>query len=216
MQESIEERRRDLYTAVGIALSRWNRVEWSLCNLFSTCISADFSGASSRAYWAVLSFDAKLKMVDAAMRARCSSLPRFLSQWNKINNRLSTQNRVRNKIAHGTVMHFSWEASDDGFEDEDVCLAPYFYALRSSVRPPVRRSADIRPIDRMYAADIMRCEKAFCVTHTRIDNLQDAFFASERLPKLQASLVKLKESGPSRASDRIAEAPALQPRPSRE
>src|SRR5688572_11665193 len=83
MAETIEERHRNLYTAVGIALSRWNKVEWELAGLFSLCVAFQPDVSLRYAYWSVLAFDAKLKMSDAVIRRRFRYLPEYLSQWTK-------------------------------------------------------------------------------------------------------------------------------------
>jgi hypothetical protein len=188
MPETIEERTHDLYTAVGYALSRWSAVEWELCNLFVRCMTAMISDAPvSQAFWAVLAFEAKLKMAHAVISRRCKDKPDYLSQWTTIHNRLTAQSKKRNKIAHGTVMQWEWEAS--GVTKIDVFLAPYFYSMRSMPMPKPGEfdTFDSRPTDRMYVPDIMRNAKGFCVTRERIDRLVQQFFQTEILPKLPRS-----------------------------
>ena len=76
----------------------------------------------TKAYWAVVSFEARQKMVDAAMRAAFQYKPRFLAEWDTLNNRLVAKNKVRNKIAHGSVVK-----SIQG-TTEKLAFVPYFYA----------------------------------------------------------------------------------------
>lgn len=177
----------EAHSAVGKALSRWNRVEWGLSNLFSTCIRARLDPHASAAFWAVLAFEAKHKMVDATLREIFVDNSPHLPEWNKISNRLVAQNRSRNKIAHGSVLSFHW-TDTAGKLQEDAALAPYFYSMKS-IKELVRLQGvpltDVRPLDRMSYQDIMRCEKAFCVTEQRLANLKERFWRLERRPKHQ-------------------------------
>jgi hypothetical protein len=141
----------------------------------------------SQAFWAVLAFEAKLKMARAVISRRFKDKPDYLSQWTTIHNRLTKQSKKRNEIAHGTVMECEWETN--GETKTDVFLAPYFYSMRSMPmpKPGEFESFDSRPTDRLYAPDIMRYAKGFCVTRERIDRLAQQFFEAEILPKLPRS-----------------------------
>ncbi|MEI9418091.1 hypothetical protein [Mesorhizobium sp. Cs1321R2N1] len=91
--------------AVGRAVMTWGYVEWLHSELFQQVATGQAGNQPLvRAYWAIVSFEGKHKMVDAAMREALSKHPGFLARWINISNRLQRKSRVRNKLAHGTLV----------------------------------------------------------------------------------------------------------------
>ena len=113
----------DFTKMVGEILTIWGQVEYAHCALFQVA-AAGVHGNSAiyRAYWAITAFEAKQKMVDAALRDAFEKHAEYLAIWNNLNNRLIAKNRVRNKVAHGTVVPI---LDDKGIRE--VSFAPYFW-----------------------------------------------------------------------------------------
>ena len=96
-----------LYLYVGKALSRWNLIENSLGSLLFYAIvddPDDIAGPTLSAYWAVVSMEARLKMVDAALRQSFIMAPELLKEWGALHKKISDRISSRIEIAHGTVI----------------------------------------------------------------------------------------------------------------
>src|SRR5262249_43556713 len=81
-------------------------------------------------------FDARQKMADAALREAFREHPDYLSKWNNINNRLTTKNRTRNKIAHGSVVRRAQRGGK-----QDATFVPFFHSrIVENINPQTGRS----------------------------------------------------------------------------
>jgi hypothetical protein len=60
-----EEKLRNIYFAVGFAMTQWQHVEQALTQLFLILLKAQNAGAASAAFASVLGFRSKLNMVGA-------------------------------------------------------------------------------------------------------------------------------------------------------
>lgn len=126
----LQEQAEKLYLAVGMALSAWNSVEWALSRLFAQSLSpktfnpSTSSSVSEAAYWAIASVEARIKMVDVAMTEAYFADPEIKSTWANICDRVNRGRRVRNKIAHGTVVQ-----KNLGQPDGSVKKMVYFSAF---------------------------------------------------------------------------------------
>lgn len=97
----------EMYVAFGKALATWAYVEWLHSELFGLIASGQAQNKPlQRAYWAIVSFDAKHKMVDAALREALSKHPSYLARWNNLSNRLHTKSKLRNRLAHAQLAEF--------------------------------------------------------------------------------------------------------------
>lgn len=89
----------DMDRAIGHALNSWNRVEDSLGDIFCAAFGGINNLAARGAYMAVINFNARLRMVDAAMAA--SKLPDdLMKRWSSIHNRADRKAEKRNKLTH--------------------------------------------------------------------------------------------------------------------
>lgn len=107
--KSQEEIFEEIYAAVGRALSAWSFVEESLCSIFSNIVTPEPTqsvGAASAAFWAIESFRGKLLSIDSAIHLRCFELPDVVGKWEILQKRAGEKCKLRNEIAHATVMNY--------------------------------------------------------------------------------------------------------------
>lgn len=129
---TIDEQAYELYAAVGMALTAWSGAEWQLSRLFAQCIAPQsfhpvFShSVAERGFWAVASFEARLKMADATVREGLWRHEDLLREWATLKNRLGRSNRYRNKLAHGTVVRHN-QGQPDGSIAASVYFSPYYW-----------------------------------------------------------------------------------------
>lgn len=92
-----------LHEAIGECLMAWSTVEFELQFLFR--IALDANPVASHAVWAaVVSFEARLKILNAAIDANVGD-SNFKADWRLLHNYASAQARFRNQVAHGTMMN---------------------------------------------------------------------------------------------------------------
>jgi hypothetical protein len=114
----------DYMALVGNVLTQWGQVEYAHATLFQTAASGVINNTALwRAYWSVVSFEGRQKMVDAALREAFGDHSEYLATWNNLNNRLIQKNQVRNKIAHGSVVR--WGRGDGTVTP---IFVPFFFA----------------------------------------------------------------------------------------
>lgn len=106
-----------LKSALADALSAWSRLEDTLAWVFDTAlIPTGFQAQGSRAvlygislYFVPVAAETRIALVDDALQSRCSAHPcaKVLKPaWVRIHQRISRARKVRNKIAHGSVIEF--------------------------------------------------------------------------------------------------------------
>jgi hypothetical protein len=97
-----------LYTAVGKALSNWEKIENQLANLFASFVGAQIKwrpAPAVRAYGTIVSFKSRAAMLDAAAKAYFHSRPKLGvdDRWRDLLRELEGFSDRRNDIAHGIV-----------------------------------------------------------------------------------------------------------------
>ena len=127
-QLSIEDQ---LYLNVGKCLTAWNRVEEQILYLVEYAHSDDkgrSNGSVMKGYWAVVSFEARLKWCDAVVgfSLRFDPHAELAARWNSLNNKLIKKAKQRNEIAHGSVVTLreAWET------DDEIRFVPYYHRKR--------------------------------------------------------------------------------------
>jgi len=188
MPAILTESQRDVYAAVGRALTEWNHVEAALCRFYCQCLAPGPGIYPASGFWAVVSFEAKLKMTDAIARACLDGHPRLLETWNALNNRLIGKNKNRNRVAHGSVWRTTWVNKDTGVEMTDVYLVPYFFQDDDTV-PPSQLFEDFDNDPRERARLGIK----------ELSDITDSFrAASGRLKRLTESVARLERRQSSR------------------
>lgn len=174
-----------LYEEVGRALTLWSFIEEALCVLFARAIYPNRKtpiATAVQAYWAVLSFDAKLNMVDTAVRSRLLDDSKLMKSWNTLKNRLGEKSKKRNELAHGTVIGFKKAT-------ERVYFCPSFHKdLYSKVRYLGEHlSPTFNPIPqkKLTLKDVTQRRKAFGSLNGRLEKFLSEF--SDELELLAAA-----------------------------
>ena len=131
--QSLREQADKLYLAVGIALSAWNSVEWALSRLFAQSLSpqtfdpASSSSVSEAAYWSVASVEARINMLDVAMTEAHFADAEVTATWSNLHNRIGKGRKMRNKIAHGTVVQKN-QGQPDGSVKQSVYFSAFYWS----------------------------------------------------------------------------------------
>jgi hypothetical protein len=110
---TFEEEQRLFYALLGQAVEHWSHVEDALCDVFLAALGTYEEGEpspGSGAYYAVVSFEARLAMVHAAVTCAYQDLsklpgwkgfadPRRVA-WLALHKRCGRKAKTRNKLAH--------------------------------------------------------------------------------------------------------------------
>lgn len=94
----------EFYATLGHAITQWASVERALFLLYCHTIGEPESAAPIAAYYSIISFNAKLTMVDNALIARYRSYPDVLKLWSPIKNYAGKRAKDRNELAHNQLM----------------------------------------------------------------------------------------------------------------
>lgn len=94
-----------VFARTGEALHAWGRVEDSLCTIFMTAISSRNYKATHAAFFAIVSFDAKLSVADVAVRAALEAHTSHLEHWARLEKALRKKKAIRNKLAHSQTLY---------------------------------------------------------------------------------------------------------------
>lgn len=161
------------YAAIGRALTVWSGLENDLCTLFCRCVGTAISFPANHAFWAVVSFDAKLKMTDAAMTSLFPEGHPIFGKWVKLKDHLHKKNRKRNEIAHGTLVSMPHRDKRTRKTKNDLFFAPYFWG---TIGKNSLSAHDPRPGDRMYVDDIRSATQKFSALQDRLKDLAQEVF----------------------------------------
>jgi hypothetical protein len=115
---------------VGECLAAWSQVEHHLLLVFLALTHGTDPGQMGAAFEAVISFEARLAMVDALVER--DSDRAFCEAWNALSNKLTRLHRRRHQVAHFSIVHHE--------PDTRPFLHPFFSLGRRNVHTPL--SAD--------------------------------------------------------------------------
>lgn len=162
----------DYFAAIGHTLTTWGMVESALCGLFETVVSNLASCPPLRAaYWAIVSFEGKQKMADAAMLEVFRNHPPFLTRWKSINNRLIAKNKKRNSVAHGSVVELM---RVDG--TSKISFVPYF----DKTAKEHFRDGDI--VGGLAVQDVRLMQESFRVLMIELGDLMSDYHEEQMFP----------------------------------
>lgn len=163
--------------AVGLALTTWGRVEVAHCAVFCRVASGTVSNeALERAYWAISSFDGRLKMVNAAISHAFSQHAEYLETWTDLHRALESKNKIRNKIAHGSVVPLSVPDADSGHLE--VKFVPYFWSNLENLMTK-NGNLDVG----FSLKDIRDFSDAFSLVEARLWRLHDIYLKEQIAPR---------------------------------
>jgi hypothetical protein len=131
-----------LHQAVGDCILAWARVEMVLSYVFDFTVASE-SRVSHAVIGAVRSFEARLKMIGDAVIARFpDEADEIRTDWKLLYNLCSSQNQLRNQVAHS----IEWT-----FLPEGPALEPFLIA--TSEKPKIhtgevlKRAADFKDLE---------------------------------------------------------------------
>jgi hypothetical protein len=93
----------DMDRAIGHALAWWNHVEDGVGDVFCAVFGGVNNRAARGAYLAVVNFNARLQMVNAAASA-IQLDPALSARWKNLRNRADKKSGIRNKLTHFSRM----------------------------------------------------------------------------------------------------------------
>lgn len=94
-----------LFAAIGEGLCMWTNLEDSLCGLYGSTLDIPRgSGLAAKAFWPVVSIEARLKLVNSVFQHRYSSDEWALLQWKIILTSINNLKPLRNELAHCDVV----------------------------------------------------------------------------------------------------------------
>lgn len=119
----------DIYSAVGVALTEWERFEAQAGNLFLEITRPIERVALLRAYGSIVTFSGRLEMIDAAMEAHLNMRPDDIlaAAYRQFWDEAKGFSPRRNEIAHG-VCFPSWHEISADENDRGYLLFPSDYA----------------------------------------------------------------------------------------
>jgi hypothetical protein len=97
----------NFYSQFGYAIACWASVEISLLYVFQACFEGADIKVAAAGFYAIENFRSKLGTVDAMLTVAINDKPIFNAWSGKggLHQRLIGANKIRNKLAHFTVMH---------------------------------------------------------------------------------------------------------------
>jgi hypothetical protein len=158
----------DYYIAIGKALSEFSNLEHSLCRVFCASMGRGLANIPAyHAFWAIASFEGKQKMTSVAAHHATYRHTTLSAEWDKLAGQVKKKGKIRNKIAHGTLVGLH------GTEPPTSFLIPYFWSglLRVFSGPSPA------PKDRMTIGQIDHARCAFSLTGRKLDHMAGEILA---------------------------------------
>jgi hypothetical protein len=135
-----------IYAAVGLAQTKLARLEYEICLVFRETVSPlshvpnqalSAISPADDAFWLIVSFEAKLKMTNAAIERHLGSRSRYvnstlLMEWTKTSKRVGEKAGRRNKLAHGMLEK---EAMRDG--SAAAVFVPFYFKIMTGYQVQV-------------------------------------------------------------------------------
>lgn len=155
----------ELHRAIGQALSAWANLEYNLGDTYAKIAHPESKTAALAAYWSNPSFLAKLEMVRAVFEvALKGTVHEVYDEWLDVHKRLIQQNKLRNRIAHGTAVMSSKEKNG-----RQIGGASFFPKPNEATKDFLEG----RQPSEMHARDIVRAAEDFGLTSRRLRDISD-------------------------------------------
>lgn len=94
----------EIAKAVGFAISKWGEIEGNLCSLYAAALRIPVYASAREAFYSIISFQAKIKVVDACFKMEFAAEPDLISDWSTFKKDAVKVSKKRNELAHGSVM----------------------------------------------------------------------------------------------------------------
>ncbi len=159
-EQEIQQEAFQLYAAVGIVLSAWNRVEFVVGRVFCQALDPKNyhphfqSSIGARAYWTIESFDQRSKMVKNTVKEAYPFGSHF-QDWNALDKLLKSLNEKRNIAAHGTV-----QATNYGNVKTIVRFEPFYWKNNGNDGRQLIRAEEKKVVP-LQAVDLVKYSKEF-------------------------------------------------------
>jgi hypothetical protein len=123
----------EVCAALGHAISCWSTVESELSRIYAVAMKSPEMGLAIETFYTVIGFDSRLKMANVAMQSTCYAHRDVIKTWNNLVNRIKTQAKIRNKLAHGIVIGLSKPIANmqERRKLSAYWFIPYFGTLRA-------------------------------------------------------------------------------------
>jgi hypothetical protein len=131
----------DFYRAIGHAITRWQGVEASLCEVFIRVSTCENQRIASAIFYSPRDFSEKLTLTRNAARMFLAAGSPLLKQWDSLRARLKSEGEVRNALAH-----FSLSNIVGGGRTSTVFLTPNFFDPNETFKTKERKAA-LRELD---------------------------------------------------------------------
>lgn len=156
-----------LYASIGMSLSAWSSVEGVLCSIFCGAINPEWANPADKAFWAVVSFEGRMGMTSEVVLDTVHE-EELLAVWTSIENKLRRSAKLRNKIAHGSVVRMR----NPKTKKQELFLVPYFGSARIEMIPTLKEAQngkfDPRPKTRLTTEAIEEIARGFTKLRERL------------------------------------------------
>jgi hypothetical protein len=200
---TLDEERERFYAALGKAITQWQEVEAAISRLFQDAMGIDAFWPASVSFHAVMSFEIRLDMTNAALQAIRGQL--FMDSWRPLYAKCSKRYKRRNQLAHFHL--FADEMRRSGYR---LHLAPSIFDGRAIQRwqnkAPRFNGCQIIAIGNSFSTLATSLTRLLLIPRRQVETRIVASPEPEAHPRQEP----LTEDAPS---DRALEAP---PEPSRE
>lgn len=150
------------YYELGLAITQWASVEWQLykttARIFTLTDDAEKHREFYKAYFSIENFRAKLKFSDTIISSAAQGRP-FAEAWAKLEARIAGLAKIRNKLAHHSVMHYM-----NNPPGRNVALLS-----REAVVTPIRRGQKHQP-GAIFVRDIVRYQNEFSALRVSLEH----------------------------------------------
>jgi len=106
------------YYEIGVGITQWAHVERSILEVVGACVTTTDFNAIAHGFFAIENFRSKLSFADSIVR-KSQVNASTTSEWNTLVNRAEIAAKLRNRIAHLSVMGYPSNAAGRRY-----CLQP--------------------------------------------------------------------------------------------
>jgi hypothetical protein len=93
----------EIAKAVGFAISEWGQLEHVLCSINAAAVRAPIYSLAHAAFYSIVSFQAKIKVLDAVFQMAFERDSSILEEWKALKKLARQLSEKRNGLAHGSI-----------------------------------------------------------------------------------------------------------------
>jgi hypothetical protein len=106
---TIREKQIEFNEALAIAVTQWQHVELELYRIFLWCMNPANAAVASASFHAVINFNTRLAMTDAAAQIAMANEQTDLETWTTLRERARKRVKRRNELVHFMTFHKALE-----------------------------------------------------------------------------------------------------------